>query len=575
MILRQLKAAERRSITAYDFEWRSEVESADRDSLHITLAGAYDERGYRWYTTLAAFLRGELTAPNSGRRYYAHFGGASDMVFLLKALMKGGYRIRAIFSSSSAIVVTIEKGRDRWQFIDSFWLMRVSLAKIGEWMGLPKLTMPKPDAPMSEQLTYNERDCELLYKAIKSFEETLLDRGGQLGVTAASTALDMFLRRYLERPIVNSGPLDEWARPAYVASRVEKYRDTCERALLYDINSSFPYSMTKPVPGNFLGYARTLSTSGLWIADCDVRVPEQDFPPLPFRSEDGRAYYPSGSMRARITSEDMLCGDFDVLKVHSVWRFEERLDMARYAEDFYQARLKGGFEAEVYKILLNSLYGKLAEREDKQILLVNPEDRPDPDCSEVLGPHTYLVDEVIDIPHSHVPISCMITARSRRYLREWLVKAKRHGRVYYCDTDSVICDAPLEHWPDKLGKLKHEAFIKRGRFIGAKFYAYEKENDDGTLATKVKAKGFSRKVSEGGDREALTFADFTALSEGKSMRIERMLRIKELLRREKGEYTPAVIRFDKRLQNPRPKRKPDGAGGSRAWTVQELKSPAS
>lgn len=581
MIVRPITAPARQPFVTYDFEWRrgakrsmtarrADAAPTIEQDLELTLAGVYDGFRYRHYINLASFVRGELVERNAGKRFYAHFGGASDMVFLLRELMRDkSLSIRGLFSGSAAIVVSVYKGPLHWTFVDSFWLMRTKLEKIGAWLGKPKLTDIDPEScSFGELKDRNERDCEILYDALTLFEQSILDRGGELRVTAASTALDIFLRRYLERPIANSSACDAWARPAYTASRVERFEESCDTAEVWDINSSFPYSMTFPIPGTFAGFKATLpDDDSLWIADCDIVVPDAEhFPAVPYRSDDGRAYFPTGRMRARITNEERLAGGFTIEKVYGCWTYESRLDMARFAEDFYSLRARGGFEAEVYKIVLNSLYGKMAERDEKSVLLINPRERPDPLRSEALEPRVYLVDETVKVEHSHVAISAMITARSRRFLLEYIKDAARRGRVYYCDTDSVTCDAHFPDEPGILGRLKHEASIVRGRFHGSKLYAYETTEGKDV----VKAKGFSRRVGEGGEREPLTYADFCALTDGDSIRIERMLRIKELLRAEKGEYTPKVRTADKRLLKPRPKRAPLPGGTSRPWSVNEL-----
>src|SRR5690242_3549637 len=102
--------------TAYDFEWEErcvlhggrkprkkdigdECFICTNFTFRVTLCGAYDERGYRGYPTVKAFLRGELTRANQGRFYYAHFGGASDMVFMLRELVDDErYAIKGVFS---------------------------------------------------------------------------------------------------------------------------------------------------------------------------------------------------------------------------------------------------------------------------------------------------------------------------------------------------------------------------------------------------------------------------------------------------------------------------------------------
>lgn len=584
MICRPEAAPRTHAITAYDFEWRkSELEPSARGHrarLSITWAGAYDERGYVGFRTLEGFLNWALTTENCGRRFYAHFGGASDMVFLIRLIAKRkSLQIRAIFSSSSAIVVSVEDRHSRrWTFIDSFWTMRVPLRTIGQWLSDEKLEFDHTREHTEAELrTYNEQDCKVLYKALCYFQDVINDFGGELRVTGASTALDLFLRRYLLRPIRNSPLIDDYVRPAYQSSRVEPLRLNCAESRIYDINSSFPYSMTFELPGDCIGaYTRegrpSLPDGGLWVADCDVRVPEQWLPPLPFRQEErGRVFFPTGRFRARITSEDFLCGDFDVEKVYSCWTFEPRLDLAAYASDLFDLRARSsGFDSQVWKIVNNSTYGKFAEGAEKEVLLVNPVGVTP--ALEPLAPGIFMGAETIDVPHSHVPFSAFITARSRRILRQYALEAYRlSGEVSYLDTDSVFTPAELPTGK-RLGELKLEAEIKRGVFHAAKMYAYEKL--DGREL--VKAKGFSRVVSDpksgaSADTSRLTYDDFLSLREAGSVAIERMRRIKELVREAKGfDFEPDVIISDKMLRAPRPKRKSHGSVETVPWDVAEL-----
>src|SRR5207245_174765 len=124
---------------------------------------------------------------------------------------------------SSAIIVHVSRGKNAWHFVDSYWLMRDSLANIGKWIGLEK--GEKEDkkifyAPISELKIYNERDCIILYQAVQQFEIALLDLGGELKMTQASCALNLFRRAFLRSEIVTHRRVNEICRQAYFASRV-------------------------------------------------------------------------------------------------------------------------------------------------------------------------------------------------------------------------------------------------------------------------------------------------------------------------------------------------------------------
>ena len=619
MIRRDRKRAVRHLITAYDLEWREEPRADGRSKrLITTLAGAYDERGYRKYVDCDGFLRGELVPGNAGRRYYAHFGGGADMVFLLRELAKlpPSYVVSGAFSGSAAIVVRVKRDDLEWLFLDSFWTLRVRLATIGKWLGFPAWKGDTRKMSFAELATYNEQDCVVLYQAMRRTQETILEVGGELGVTIASTAMKTFLRKYLKKPIKNRAYLDSLARAAYVASRVEVIRPACQQANYYDINSSFPYSFTSPCPGSQVGFSRdTLPTRDvLWIADVDLEVPDDCYlPAIPFR-HGGRTFFPRGAFRTSITSEDFKAGEFKILKVHACTEFEDRDDLRAFAEEFYELRKRGGFESKVYKICVNGLYGKWAEREEKTVLLVNPAIRC-PFTQELLAPGIVIQHEIKPVPHSHVPMSAMITARSRRYLLEGMRDTAKRGKIYYADTDSIVCDADLPTG-DKLGQWKHEYRIEEGRFMSQKLYAMRlgeidararaKDADAGSWADMgqaekdahgrlVKAKGFSRVIGfDGGDEDdnddtpdpghqtdsrPMTYPEFIALTEGARVKIERMLRIRELTAKDGSNYEPRSIVMTKGLNLRigtdgvpivRPKRELLPDGDSRPWRVDEL-----
>lgn len=607
MITRPTRDARIYPITTYDFEWTT-------TSPHrIRLCGAYDERRYRAYSTIEAFLEGELIPENYGRRFYAHFGGASDMVFMIMPLLRSRrkFTIKAAFNSSSAIIVEIsEPGDDpnrKWVFLDSFWTMRVGLAKIGKWLGrgFEKGEVDFNNDPIEVLKPYNEQDCRILWEALDRLQTLVLGLGGELGPTIASTALRIILRKYLSGPLENSSVVDDWIRPGYCASKSMVYRGRCETAKYYDINSSFPTSMSAgPLPGKLINGWNALPKNldqKLWAAKVRVKVKDQYNPPLPFREpKTDRVLFPCGEFDTTICDEDFKCGDFEITKVYSVRQFEERYDLVDFASDMYRLRLESdqeGFESQAFKILANSGYGKWAEQSLKQSLLVRPA-KIDPNwpVEFILAPHIYLVEEDVPVNHSHVPWAVWITARSRRYLRELEMKALQQGELYYSDCDAVLSQAsfPKSPYPDTykhgnvvamtgraLGELKLEAEVAKGRFLGSKLYALEladaKKEED---RFRVKAKGFSRQVSEGGEKKALTYEDFISLEEGNKVNVMRMKRIRELLRNasrkskksEEISYEPESIIMQKQIHlgKLRPKRCPLPGNDSRPWNVNEL-----
>jgi hypothetical protein len=403
----------------YDMEWIP-------GQLEVRLLGLYDGDRYRAFHKVDDFLNAVLVRENADKWLYAHYGGMADAQFLLQRLASRadeGFQIDASFSGSSAIIIHVTRGELSWHFIDSFWLLRDRLSKIGEAVGLEKMgeeyacdNFPncghvdsnemkyldpcscthsygahdkqpgtkdlaclacgcrKYDgdhpyamcvfwAPIAELTTYNERDCVILYKAIERFEQTLLDLGGQLQMTIASCAMHLFRRKYLQDDIRTVAAVNGWARKAYTSSRVEVFQTHCENAHYFDLNSSFPFAMTFDCPGNVKKMrAKKLPPYGsIYIAECEIIVPEMYLPPLPFR-HDGRVFFPTGTWTSWFSNIDLELlqkRGGRIVKVIQSIEFEKQSSLREYAIDIYAKRKAAttSYEKLILKYLLNSLGG--------------------------------------------------------------------------------------------------------------------------------------------------------------------------------------------------------------------------
>jgi len=364
-----------RDFATYDLEWIPHA-------LEIRCIGTYDGESYRAFTDMGAFLDYALSSDRRGKWYYAHAGGLYDIQFVFDYIFqhrREEYEIDAKFSGSSAIIVKIKKGKNCWYFLDSYWLLRAPLREIGEKMvGIKKggldpnegatreqIEAYYRDTPLPELIEYNRTDCEILWRAIALFQQNLLDLGGQLQMTLASSAMALFRRRFLKREIKTRDGVNRTARGAYIASRVEVLSKTCESANYYDINSSFPFAMTQPAPGKLLSMRRTVPKGEhqLYIAKAVISSPERFLPPLPFRTPDHRIYFPTGTWEGNFTNVDLELLEEVGGKIESieeVLTFEPCLDLADYATTLYEMRRTlddSDPMRTILKLLLNSLGG--------------------------------------------------------------------------------------------------------------------------------------------------------------------------------------------------------------------------
>lgn len=607
---------------------------------------------YEVFKTVAELVDFMLVSEHRGMWFYAHAGGLSDMEFVLDELLtqikeelvtarlkpersqlvydgsnekreetivvrlpegrRPGDRltkhapdaprpvtwtIKASFSGSSAILIHVTRGKNTWHFIDSYWLFRDKLSKIGESIGIKKVDEDKrrtpeetrryyAETPLDVLIPYNKVDCEILWKAVAEFEKEVVSLGGQLQQTIASTAMNLFRRSYLKQTIHTSEVANQIALKGYFASRVEVFERSVDDFFIYDINSSFPYSMTFPLPGNLIGMRTDIPQEDddtcLYVADATIEIPEMDVPPLPFRTpDDSRVFFPTGRWRSWFTSTDIRLAlrEGGILhKVHECYEFEPFYDFARYATEIYALRSasKTPFRKLLLKYLLNSLYGKAAESLLKQEMLINPDEKDlIREKLQMLQPGVWLKEKEVPIAHRHVIVSAIITALSRRHLFDYAKMCLNQGKpIFYCDTDSVASKAILPVDDKKLGMLKLEKKMDWADFIAPKIYRGEGKElkNDGTWkdVSLAKAKGFSLGKFDN-KVEALG-----RIIDGEQVGVQTMVRMRELYRAvseseaETAPYEQLVIKaltqrmLSKRMQYP--------DGKTRAWTVEEIAS---
>jgi len=566
-----------RQFLTFDLEWRKGERKGNVYHPEVTLVGVDDGTKYRHYYTIEAFLDGELTHKNRGKWFYAHAGGLADMIFVLEILLKRpDFRVDASFSGSSAIIVRVTKGKNKWVFVDSYWLLKDKLVNIAKFVGMEKGDVDFETTNIMELIEYNALDCRILWRAIELFQREILSLGGQLQMTLASCSMNLFRRKYLKRDIMTSDAINQTSRLSYVASRVEVFQRSCESAHYYDVNSSFPYAMTFEAPGALIRSVRTHIESDLTLVDATITVPDMYFPPLPYRAESGRIYFPVGTWRGWFTGVDLRLlqeRGGTVQAIHECMLFEPFSDLSDFATDLYERRLaaKDTMSKLVLKLLLNSLYGKFGESSTKTSMVCFPDSPPVGDNVDMLFPGVFLVESEVEIKHAHVPFSAHITSVARKVLYDYMASGED---IFYCDTDGFACSRADIPTDTRLGALKHEMTIKRGRFLRPKVYELEGEDEH-----RVKAKGFTlnpdndlKQTWEPDDRDRLakeySYDQFSKLVNGGELEVRRFYRIRELLK--KGEYKPTEAYIRKRLQSESPKRQFDASGNSRPWNVTEI-----
>ena len=250
-----------------------------------------------------------------------------------------------------------------------------------------------------------------------------------------------------------------------------------------------------------------------------------------------------------------------------------------------------------YKLLHNSGYGKLTERELKDMFTFFPqytwclthfnenlycrEHRLSPcrdcltlcRCVECVSPGIFRKEERKVLPHRHVQVGSFITAYARRDLNIGQISVER--TLAYSNTDGVDSEEtpPPELVGGKLGQFKHEADLVDMLYIAAKVYRGRQASGEPIL----KAKGFSlgKKVKmvefQNPVYSAESEAKFERATSGEEIESKRMVRAKDYLF--KGMGMPYNVHVRKAVRGKmRPKRFFHSNGTTKPWTIDEVRS---
>ena len=326
-------------------------------------------------------------------------------------------------------------------------------------------------------------------------------------------------------------------REAYYGGRTEVFTPFVENddnkivALHYDVNSLYPSAMLdNEFPIGFPEYENDPNICrirwnewlqykrGLGFIKAEVYIPPQQIPPLPAKM--GKLAFVTGHIIGTWTYVELEyaiknCG-VKILKYHELIHFDRTYKVFHnFVKTFNaikeQATIDENESLRTFaKLILNTSYGWTALRRDDKTTLRDiskleqwQEKREILMINEELGyfemPDRVMTDTV------QVQVGSYVTSYARLILLDALRKQAEKGVVYYCDTDSIICSAPMDPEdidPVKLGKFGLESELFSGIFLQPKVYTEHKiERKKNEISQNVKFKGVTKARQAELDRE--------------------------------------------------------------------------
>jgi len=414
--------------------------------------------------------------------------------------------IHPIFSGSRLISIKVMPfGCNERVFLDTLNFLPVSVEQLGKIIGIPKMEKPKwlGHKPKNKKeyeylKKYNINDSIITYTFAKYMHDGLFEKHIQMNQTIASTSLWAYLKIFMDR-VFYTPPLNilEYTRKAYYGGRTEVFTTgkIKEDLYLYDVNSLYPFSMKNEFPDTETIQKITHNTDINLIRKYQgvsyvrVKAPYMKYPILPFRDEEKRLIFPYGTWNGFYTHNEInyaIDNGYDITPISSLYYEKTFRPFDSFVDTFYNLRKTDPKNSTIYKLILNSLYGKWGQSWDDKFVfkpMTKIKRLPDNFITEKNG--WVILKEKGQIPYFANPIFSVYTTAYGRILLHKLIT---ESDALYCDTDSVITRKKLIDSPE-LGHVKLEQSIKKTILVKPKLYMYETTDNK----IKIKTKGFYSK----------------------------------------------------------------------------------
>ncbi len=373
------------------------------------------------------------------------------------------------------------------EFRDSFAFVPMGLA------GYEKTEMDYATFLPHRREKHRESILSYLADDLKDLRAMLTDAFKLYGfhLTLASAALWIMEHKFGKKIPRLSERDDRWFRRWYFGGRVQFWSlgRHVGRYRIYDINSAFPWAMTKNhwftaqqwTEGEG-GYPKRRRLQSFYLISC-----AEAGGAIPVRQKNGSVEFPFGPIdKAFITGWELFSGlrtkAIRGVKVAWWWSPSRVSNFGPYVREYFRLKrtAKTSGLRNLYKLILNAFYGKMAinPRVFRDVE-IRPYRQPPRDKQGKIDPSWEVVFDdrgrgitVWDRPAKltsrsfiNVAISASITGKVRSYLQEVIAQT----RPIYCDTDSVITKKtiPRKRLGSGLGQWKKEA-ICDVVWIGAK-----------------------------------------------------------------------------------------------------------
>jgi len=412
-------------------------------------------------------------------KIFAHNGGCFDNIFvkgiegvtILDQIKNGGRLKQLKISYNDKIFI----------FLDSYAFLQASLSKCCEYFGTEKKAdfdiinkSHKWFAENTDWIPYMEQDVYVLGQIMEKFEHYLSLFGESVttsigipgvawkllcknchGLSKMYIAKDPVTRRFIKEACYG-GRIMHYQKK-FIAGVTHKSRGL----ICLDGNSLFPSGMfigkypigkhkILPKMNVFQLVDRYLDRGLLCLAEVEIDACNSRYPLIPYRTQQGNLIYRAGKFTGVYTSVDLLEAINDGMKitkfVRGLYWSQSGCIFKTLIKKLYDDRIKFKKEGNpmeyVYKILLNSSYGKFLEEIDTFFKFNDDNIKSTDNIRESVelknGQTEYTIKHDYSIVKKPSQIAAFILSYSRKIMNN-IIRKVGPQNIFYGDTDSIYC----------------------------------------------------------------------------------------------------------------------------------------
>ena len=489
---------------------------------HYIISGYKDKNQTKYFVRIPDFVK-FLELNEVENIIFSHNGGGYDFLFIIDYVSryrKNLLKKPLIVKAGKVIEFTLSFNDKEITFKDSIALLPFSLKTLTDkfstatkkleydYTKLDSISFKKTglfvdfnnlDANQKELVEYLEADLNGLFEVLtKFYNHELIKKSGQ-AFTTAGQAMKVF-RTYLDYPIDNlPKTIERKIRDSYFGGRTEifkpYYEDKKDFLYCYDINSLYPYVMNKySYPIKFSHFTKIYDKKACGFYDLEIKAPDDLYVPVLPIKQDKKLIFPLGTIKGVYTIPEInkaLEKGYKIININRGYIFKSKNIFKSFIDDLYKLRKESSdeFNNVIYKLLMNSLYGKFGMRLNVENVVIDNGDSdiiPFPFLNGLFGRKPDVIDTF-----NNVAIASYVTSYARLELYKRIEDT--NNDIYYCDTDSIFTTKELKTGSE-LGNIKLEYKAKNMCFLVPKTYIAS-DVEGINKKTILKLKGFDKNTS--------------------------------------------------------------------------------